>query len=298
MNNRIQEDMQKLKDTGLIIHDEAKILWYLQKVWYYRLFPYMKHCDKDCEMLIKHYLFDKKLRLLIVDILEVIENSLKSVIYYYLWEEMANHTWYTLADAYIPTYVAGRLEFVNKKTEDLKNLDVNAKGYFLSNPNESYLPDYMFFDKLTFGELIKCYQDMKLEYKKQVSSYYGINVLVFDNWITTLLYLRNLCSHYEPIFARTMTFGIKAHDINKLIWNNNTCIAYLVLLSVMQKLLIPPYKWDLKLCEKMVEFSIPLEYLWYQKNSPSKHTSFDIEAWRVLVDTVYTKNIKNARLSD
>ncbi len=297
METRIQNDLKMFQDRGLVIHDMDKILWYLKKVGYHRLSAYFEVSWWDSELLISYYIFDKRLRLLILDMLEVVENALKSVMYYHLGENFKTNHWYLMEGIYIDTYWEQRMAFIDQKTEEFKKNDISTKNYFNKFPIEKYLPDYLFFDKLTFWELIKTFQDLQIAYQKQVTNYYGVNVKVFYNWITALKHLRNLCSHYEYVFNRTMTFTVMGYGIKDSLWSVNSFISYLMILSIFQKILIPSYNRSSKICDLMVKFNISLEQIWYKKeNLPSKHTSFDIEAREVLVNIVYSKNVKNARL--
>ncbi|MCK4554461.1 Abi family protein [Candidatus Parcubacteria bacterium] len=84
------EQIELIKSRGLIIDDEERLKKYLINISYYHLSAYFKsfqHSDRfkdgtTFEDVINLYEFDKKLRLLLSDVLERIEKSFKcSVIY-------------------------------------------------------------------------------------------------------------------------------------------------------------------------------------------------------------------------
>lgn len=294
MNSKIQEQIQLLQDKWFTITDQEKVLWYLEKVWYHRLSPYFKNASGDIERVIGLYIFDKRLRLLILDMLEVMENAIKSIMINYIGSLFDNKNRYLDIKLYEDKYIAERLGFIGNKTVERKANDATVKNYFSRNPQSEILPDYIFFDKLTFGELIKIYRDLKIEYKKIISEYFWINVRIFENRIFSLKYLRNLCSHYENVFNKTMITNIKSEMIEEMFGNVNRFIWYFALLSVFNKVLIPNFNRYSKIIELMTKFSITSEEIWLQtKNLPSELES---EAREVLVDSLYTKYIKKSNL--
>ncbi len=293
MQKRLEQDMKLLQYKWIIISDEKEVLWYLQKIGYHRLSVYTYNTN-DFATIKSRYIFDKRLRTLVMDMLEVIENSIKSIIYYHLWDQFDSHIRYTEQNIYNQQYATQRLAKIQEITKQLSENDQLAKKYFRENPWEVYLPDYIFFDKLTFGELIYIFRDFDIEHQKVISGYYGLNYQVFDNRIVALRYFRNLCSHFEHIYNRTMVYAVKWYGIVDSIWNNNRFISYFLIISIFQKILIPNYTRSDKVIELLNKFSISTEEIWLQnKNLPSKLES---EAWEVLIHEVYTKNIKNANL--
>ena len=77
-----------LIERGLFIQDKDRFLKYLQHISYYRMTGYMYPFQVDAshifkekisfELILEHYLFDKKLRLLMMDYIERIEVSLRT----------------------------------------------------------------------------------------------------------------------------------------------------------------------------------------------------------------------------
>ena len=83
----IEEQIELLRLRGLIIDDENKLKKYLSHISYYHLSAYFKSFQKlptdnfkdnvIFEDILNIYVFDKKLRLLLLDILEIVEKSFK-----------------------------------------------------------------------------------------------------------------------------------------------------------------------------------------------------------------------------
>lgn len=296
MNKKIQEQIQMLQDKWFVITDQEKVLGYLEKVGYHKLLPYFKDANGDIDKVISYYIFDKRLRFLILDMLEVIENALKSVCINYIWESFSQKDRYVDTVLYREECVVNRIKFIENKILEWRINDTKVKNYFSAHFDEKTLPDYIFFDKLTFWELIKIYKDFNLEHQKTIAWYFGINGMLFTDWMYSLKYLRNLCSHYENVFNKTMTFSVGSRTILQLIESQNTFVSYFCLLSVFNKLLIPNFGRAQKVIELIQKFSIAPWQIWFnKKNLPSELES---EAWEVLVDKVYSKHIIKSNLFD
>ncbi len=295
MTIKIQQQIEGLLQDGFVLVDETQVRWYLEKVWYHRLFPYFRDSNKDIQKVISLYIFDKRLRLLVLDMLEVIENAIKGIVIHHIWSQFEdNEPRYQNAFLYEENYSDNRLMFIKDKIEDRKKNDITIKTYYKYNPNSS-LPDYLFFDKLTFGELVKILKEMRPDYQKVISAYFWINSEIFMGWIFCLKYLRNLCSHYEYLYNRKMTFHLKSKVINEGIWNQNSFLSYFALLSLFNKILIPNFHRTIKVLELIKKFDMKSEALWLQtKNLPSELES---EAWEVLVNSLYIKYIKKSNKS-
>lgn len=78
-----------LLDRGLIIPDKDRFIQYLKTIGYYRLTGYMypfqladgSHKFKNeitFDFILGHYLFDKKLRIILLDVIERIEVALRT----------------------------------------------------------------------------------------------------------------------------------------------------------------------------------------------------------------------------
>jgi abortive infection bacteriophage resistance protein len=86
----IEEQVNLLQERGLIIDDKDSAERYLKNISYYHLSSYFKFFQngddsflsgKSFEDVLNIYVFDQKLRLLLLDILERIEKSFKCLVY-------------------------------------------------------------------------------------------------------------------------------------------------------------------------------------------------------------------------
>lgn len=284
MNREIQENLNYLKWKGFEITDEEKTIWYLEKVGLHRLQRYFNtvdsYQDTDFQKIIDAYIFDKKLRIRCLEILEPLENSLKSII-------ALNFPNYLESWIYSEKYREARLWFLYYKVSQLRKVDIEIKKFSTTEK----IPAWIFLDKLHFWEVLKIFKDLKPQNKEKISSYYWINLNIFESWLDSLWYLRNLSSHWENIFNRKMTISFKGKDISESTWvENHYFISYLLILILSQKVLIPNYNWEQQIFILMQKYKISFRDFWTKKETfPSELES---EAWKVLVDTLYLKYIK------
>lgn len=288
MEEKINKQIEYLKSKWFIITDEQKVRWYLEKVWLHRLKRYFNTVEKyewtDFQEIINAYIFDKSFRHINVSILETIEKSFKNQI----WLNFEN-----LLDEnlYQKQYKDSRLSFLYWKVWLLKNKDLEIKRNI-----EDYwdIPIWLFIDKLHFWEVYKIFLDFKKENQYKIVDYYWIDYKLFVNWLQCIAYLRNLCSHWENIFNKKFTYSVKANELFEEFWitKNNSYISYFYILSIFNKILSPNYQWEEKIFKKLEYYNYTLVKFWAKKET--FHSQLESEAWKVLVNRLYTQCIKKS----
>lgn len=287
MEKVLYQQLNHIKSLWFIIHDEQKVIWYLRWVWYFRLkryFNIFENKNRDFQDVIHCYLFDKNLRFLNLNIIESIEILIKNLFILNFWENYNNWS------IYDDKYVVQRLKFIEEKILELSKKDRQVQK--ILNDSQK-LNGEIFINKLTFWEIIRCIQDLKKEYKLLLSQIIWIKLTLLENWLDCLVYLRNLCSHWENIFNKKMIKSIEWKKIFELFWseNNNRFIAYFTVISIFKASLIPNYNWEEQVFRKMKQYNIKFSDFWQKKETfPNE---LDSEAWKVLVQPLYEKYIKN-----
>lgn len=201
-----QQQIQKLKDRGCIIADEAECEEILKHVNYYRLTDYFvifKQPDdtylpgltfKKVYMI---YEFDRKLRLIVFNITEIIEISFKARIAY------------CHSDTHGPL---GYLDQVNfngghdhaKLLKNIKDeISLNSKKPFVKHHLNKYggqFPIWAITELFTFGMVSRFYADMLMgDEKKVAGSAYFRDV---ESWLKCATDLRNICAHHGKLYGR------------------------------------------------------------------------------------------------
>ncbi len=204
------EQVEQLKQRGLIINNDHEAINFLSHVNYYRLSAYMYpllsnkplHIFKsniDFNLILDLYYFDHELRVLVFDTIEKIEISVRTKIIY------------SLSHKYNPFWIEDHNLFVNpqkhtthviKLKEELNRSSEEFLTHYFSKYAESIPPSWITLETTSFGLLSIIYKNLFPEDKKIISSVYHLQSPVFTSWIHTLVYIRNICAHHSRLWNR------------------------------------------------------------------------------------------------
>lgn len=229
-----QDQLEILKSRGMVVTDEDAALSYLERVGYYRLSAYWYPFrifkidqDKDSGQLVSIrqddfvantqfvdavdlYLFDKKLRLLVLDALERIEVAIRVDIAYLLGERDV-FAYQNLAEFH-PTFAnressAGKTQF-DKWQERYAGLLVRSKEDFVKHYRIKHGPDlpiWVAVEVWDFGAISQLFSMMKAPDQEKIAKKYCVDDFkVFASWLRSLNYLRNLAAHHSRLWNRNV----------------------------------------------------------------------------------------------
>ncbi len=204
----VDDQIENLKELGLIINDETVVKEFLNDVSYFRLIKgfsigLKKRNDKysngvTFEEIKELYLFNANLRQAIFAQIEKVEINLRCRIANYFsckygifgYEDAAN-----FEDATYHTI------FINDMEDELAR---NRKAPFVRNFQNNYeigkLPLYALIELFSFGTLSKFYKNMKNEDKKAIAKTYGVSYKYLESWIEHIAFVRNICAHYGRLY--------------------------------------------------------------------------------------------------
>ena len=210
-----QQQIELLKERGLIINDEAFAIIKLQHISYYRLsayfLPFQSSKDKfdegiTFEMLLNLYHFDKELRILTFNAIEKIEIFLRTSIAYSFSQK---HN----AFAYMQ-----KENFCSKEKDfewlinDITKETSRSKETFIKHFRDTYtnedLPIWMVVEIISFGTLSKLYTMLCPQTEKEILNGIKLPSFVFKNWLHVFSYVRNISAHHSRLWNRQ--FVIKA----------------------------------------------------------------------------------------
>ncbi len=208
----ISEQVELLKRRGLFFEDENRLRFYLKHINYYHLSAYFKtfqnnyenfKSDTSFEDILDLYNFDKKLRLLLLDILERIEISFKSVLSHDITKYRDDLYWYLPEK----NNYGEIFEKIEKIIESLKNSkEIYIKHFFEKYREEKNIPAWIFFEGLTFGECSLIARNLDDSNKKTIASFYKLPKRTCIQMLHHLSILRNLCAHHSWVWNRSFTF--------------------------------------------------------------------------------------------
>ena len=207
--------LQQLKDRGLIVEDDAKALHLLENISYFRLSIYwypMLEAPKSLKVFKKGstfnnvfrlYCFDRELRRIVSGELEKIEIAIRAKMIY------------ILAHNYGPFWFNDRTLFLNQKNhrESLSKLvlekDRSDEVYikeFITNYSDPLPPSWIILEISSFGNLSSFYFNLKPgKVKREIANNFGLEEHVFESWLHTFVYVRNICAHHARLWNRILS---------------------------------------------------------------------------------------------
>jgi abortive infection bacteriophage resistance protein len=242
---KFEEQLEILKSRGLIINNESFALEILKRINYYRLTGYMLSFKTPEDAFLQNitfediysiYLFDKKLRLLLLEKIEDIEIEFRTHICYYIAHEYGSL-------GYKDSKNFNDEQWFNQFLLGLKdNIDKNKnRELFVGHHLEKYsgeFPIWVIIEILSFGSLSMLFKNMKLEDKKTIcDGYYKIPSEYIESWLHYLSYIRNVCAHYSRLYNKPLKVFPKFSKSDKKSFNSTHKIfdAIFILKKILEK---------------------------------------------------------------
>jgi abortive infection bacteriophage resistance protein len=213
----IEEQIAQLEARGLIIKPEDNAVHYLSHISYYRLGEYwysMQH-DKE-EHLFKEnsrfgdvialYNFDRELRILLFDVIEKIEISLRTKLIYHLSHEF-NPWWFQNFDLFIDSKALVKtLSGLEEELERTK--DETIKKHNKKHKDDlRFPPAWKSLEQTSFGALSKLYGNLKntITSKDIIAQEYGaVNHTYLPSWLQSIAQIRNYCAHHSRLWNKNL----------------------------------------------------------------------------------------------
>lgn len=214
----IQEQIDLLKARGIIINNEELATHYLEFIGYYRLSAYFKfennkyHPRIIFEEILEHYIFDRKLRMLLFDAIERIEIALRSVITNTMTSKHGAF-WYNKAKIYATkpsNSYQSVLQVIRAATIEQKNKDTFIKHYYDTYNAPELPPSWMLMETLSMGNVSRILSLLVVEERKRISNFFKVKERHLVSWMRALTYTRNLCAHHARIWNRVFTLKVEA----------------------------------------------------------------------------------------
>lgn len=214
----IADQIALLERRGMAIPDRARAEHYLQHVSYYRLRAYWLPFEQPAPVNGDHmfrdgtsiddavalYVFDRQLRLLVMDAIERIEVSLRGAWAYHLAMKYGPHGYldpnlYDRADRYEKA-LTGLLEEIERSTD---TFIVHYKSKY-DDPEQP--PIWMTAEVMSLGQLSKWYSNLKLRSDRQaIAKIYGLDEKILASIAHHLTYVRNICAHHGRLWNKQFT---------------------------------------------------------------------------------------------
>lgn len=288
-----KQQITLLQSRGMEVSDLSKAEAYLSHIGYYRLsaywYPFRKYTESvglngKTQRIIKDefqsgtqfsdcldlYVFDKKLRLLVMDAIERVEIALRTDIALHLGKtDIIAHKNETLLHGHFTK----KIKKNNRQTDHefwLAKLDrsiKNSKEEFVKHfkykyPNEE-MPIWMAVELWDFGMLSKFFGGMRKSDQDIIATTYGLpNGDLLASWLRCLNVLRNTCAHHNRLWNKPMVITPKwpkheeCPDLNHLVGavqSQTRLYTSIVILKYLLKLINPSSSWGDRLTAHVVK---------------------------------------------
>lgn len=209
------DQVNKLVSRGLAIPDQSKAEFYLSQLNYYRFSAYCLPFEQDhashrfqpntaFDDVLNLYIFDRELRLLVLDAIERIEVSLRTQMAYHLSHNHNTAHPHLKPELFFNPIIYGR---------SLNNLDGDvrrSKEEFIKHLTDKYEellpPIWASVELMTMGQLSKWFSNIKARRDKQaISRAYGLDEKIMTSFCEHLSLVRNHAAHHARLWNRDFT---------------------------------------------------------------------------------------------
>jgi abortive infection bacteriophage resistance protein len=252
---------------GIIIKDKDIARHYLSYISYYRFCGYAiefegelingekhYHAGTTFEQILDCYIFDRKLRLLVIDAIERIEIAIRTVMINELSLKYNDAHWYLNKNLFLPKYKHHDLiESIKKETQykakDGSIQDKKRERFIKHYYNKYQTPElpaiWMVAEVLPLGSWSMIFANLiDRENQKIICKHFGISYVVMESWLHALTYLRNLCAHHSKLWSRNFTLKpLIANNFRKQLEKNSRFSAQAAILKILLDVISPRNEW-------------------------------------------------------
>ena len=207
-----------LKSENLTFVDEAKAKRLLRHISLFRLKAYLhplrisgnRHFKTGAtfEQAYGLYKFDAAFRKLIWAELEKIEVSVRTQLSFSMTDNAGNF-WF--ADSSNFSNTAKHTGIIASIKNELNRSDDDAILDFFTKYSDPFPPSWMTMEVTSFGSLSMLYRwHNPGKARREVAAFYGVSDTVFESWLHSIVYVRNICGHHGRLWNRTLRIRPKA----------------------------------------------------------------------------------------
>lgn len=222
----IDQQITLLEERWLIFNNKTTAKDYLGRISYYRFSWYSRLFYKDenhnfiewieFKQISELYNFDKDLRSKLLEILELIEVSFKTVLINVLSTKYWSHRFMDEKHFASPQAYKSSKRLIDKWLDEKRKDNIFIKHYQEQYTKPSYPPSWMIFQLFAFWDTGNVYKSLSQKNKKLVSKEYDLDKHNLESRIDCLSYLRNMCAHSDRVRNRKMIKKVNIREYEKL----------------------------------------------------------------------------------
>lgn len=273
----LDQQIQQLRARGMLIDDEDQARHYLGFINYYRLAAYWLPFEHDhathafkpgtrFEQVLERYVFDRELRLLLIDAIERVEVAVRTQYAYQLGHVHGAHP---LLDASLFQPNRGKWTYVSNR-QQLQQDVASSKETFIQHLQAKYPeplpPIWAAVEIMTLGQLSKWYANLKYRAdRNRIAHAFDLDESNLTSFLHHLAVVRNLCAHHGRVWNRELafTFKLPAHRPAAIVNSLNPAepkklYNTLVMLGGLLDSISPGHQWKSRLRQLITVHRIPV----------------------------------------
>lgn len=256
---------------------------YLSHLNYYRLTAYWLPFEADhashtfnsgatFSAVLNVYVFDRELRLLVLDAIERVEVSLRTQWAYHLAHEHGAH-------AYLNQAIARKPDWWQSNLDSLRDEIKRADEVFIEHYRKTYAdppipPIWAVCEVMSLGLLSRWFTNLKPKHTRTaIASVYRLDESVLQAFIRHITYIRNLCAHHSRFWNRRLTVTMKLPRTkpSELVSSFNVSeprmiCNTLVMLAWFLDRISPDHHWKTRLRELIHRYAIDPTLMGFPKD--------------------------------
>lgn len=214
----IPDQIELLKKRGMIVEDEGSARHYMQFISYYRLraywLPFEVPAEEDGDHAFRDgtrfqdvltlYIFDRELRLLVLDAIERVEIALRAHWAHYMAMTHGPHGYLEQGHyAHIGRHATAVDEL---RKEFHRSRDTFAVHYREKYTSPELPPIWMAAEVMSFGLLSKFFGDLKRRAERQaIAKPFGVDEKILTSFAHHMSHVRNICAHHGRLWNKRFT---------------------------------------------------------------------------------------------
>lgn len=213
----ILEQIERLQQRGLTITVADNAEHCLSHISYYRLGEYwfsmqsdkVNHIFKENSTfkdVIALYNFDTELKILLFEIIEKIEISLRTKLIYHLSHEYGPW-WFQNFDLFNDSRELVKT-LANLEEELSRSKEITIKNHFKNHKLDlRFPPSWKSLEQTSFGSLSKLYGNLKntIKSKDTIAIEFGaVNHTYLPSWLQSIAQIRNYCAHHSRLWNKNL----------------------------------------------------------------------------------------------
>jgi len=276
-----KQQVELLRERGMVFDDSATAEFYLQHLNYYRLSAYWLPFEADhsthrfCpnthfDQVLNLYVFDRELRLLVLDAIERVEVSVRSQWSYQMAHEHGTH-------AHLDASIAFKYHLWQQNLHKLNGEVARSDETFIKHLQNTYMeslpPIWAVCEVMSLGLLSRWYNNLKpMPTRRAIANTYELDERVLESWLRHLSLVRNTCAHHSRLWNREFTItpllprnkpqGLitQLHPGSRKLYNT------LVLLLHCMDIIAPHHHWRTRLQDLIAKYEIPIKAMGFPAN--------------------------------